>query len=166
MREMTSTYPESKRAPTAVISSSQKLVSCIDQELEPSEWHEVDQSRIDRFADATGDHQWIHVDPRRAAFGPFGTTIAQGYLTLSLLPLLMAEVIDFDGATMTVNYGLNKVRFPAPVPAGAQVRAIVTVTSVVDVEAGAQVSFRVIVECAGSPKPVCIAEPVWLVAFG
>ena len=162
---MTSTYPELKRAPTTVLSSFQELASCIDQELEPSEWHEVDQSRIDRFADATGDHQWIHVDPRRAASGPFGTTIAQGYLTLSLLPQLMAEVIDFDGA-MTVNYGLNKVRFPAPVPAGVQVRALVTVTSVVDVEAGVQVAFRVIVECAGSPKPVCIAEPVWLVAFG
>ena len=108
----------------------------IGQELGPTEWLDVDQERIDRFADATGDHQWIHVDAERAAEGPFGTTIAHGYLTLSLLPLLMSDTLNLTGYRMGINYGVNKVRFPAPVPSGSRIRATFTVQSVEEVPGG------------------------------
>jgi acyl dehydratase len=132
----------------------------IGKELGPTEWLEVDQERIDRFADATGDHQWIHVDPERAAEGPFGTTVAHGYLTLSLLPLLMSGALNLTGYGMGINYGLNKVRFPAPVPSGSRVRATFTVQSVEDVPAGEQGVVLATVEREGSDKPVCVAEVV------
>ncbi|HLV58310.1 MAG TPA: MaoC family dehydratase [Natronosporangium sp.] len=125
-----------------------------------TDWMEVDQSRIDKFADATGDHQWIHVDPQRAAAGPFGTTIAHGYLTLSLLPALLAGKLRVEGTRMAVNYGLNRVRFPAPVPSGSRVRARVEVVEVTEVEGGAQVVAKVTVEREGGDKPVCVAETV------
>ncbi len=128
--------------------------------LGQSGWHAVDQDKITRFADATGDHQWIHIDPQRAAQGPYGTTIAHGYLTLSLIPMLSAEVVKVQGARMGVNYGLNKVRFPAPVPAGSKVRATFELLSVEDVEGGVQVVSRVTVEREGGDKPVCVAETV------
>ncbi|HEY3009739.1 MAG TPA: MaoC family dehydratase [Micromonosporaceae bacterium] len=130
-------------------------------ELGVSDWIEIDQDRIDRFADATGDRQWIHVDPERARGGPFGTTVAHGYLTLSLIPALAASVWSLDNAKMGVNYGLNKVRFPAPVPVGSRVRARLELLSVEDVPGnGVQLTARVTVERAGGDKPVCVAETV------
>ena len=125
-----------------------------------SDWVTVDQERINTFADATGDHQWIHIDPQRAAQGPFGTTIAHGYLTLSLIPMLSADVVKVQGARMGINYGLNKVRFPAPLPAGEMVRATFELLSVEDVEGGVQVVSKVTVEREGGEKPVCVAETV------
>ncbi len=111
---MSSTYPELKRGPLRVYASAEQLDPDVGTEIGVSEWHTVNQARIDKFAEATGDFQWIHVDPARAADGPHGTTIAHGFLTLSLMPMLMAEVIDFDNAIMTVNYGLNRVPPPRP----------------------------------------------------
>jgi acyl dehydratase len=125
-----------------------------------SEWHQIDQGQVDMFADATGDHQWIHVDTERARQGPFGTTIAHGYLTLSLVPQLASEVYRVNGIRMGINYGLNKVRFPAPVPVGSRVRAGVEVLDVADVEGGVQVSSRVTVEIEGAAKPSCVAETI------
>ena len=126
----------------------------------PSSWIEIPQDRIDAFAEATGDHQWIHVDPERAASGPFGSTIAHGYLTLSLLPVASYEVIPREGR-MSINYGLNRVRFPAPVPVGSRVRASFEVGTVEEVDGGAQVTMTASVEREGGAKPVCVAEIVF-----
>lgn len=130
-----------------------------------SAWQEIDQKRIDLFADATGDHQWIHVDPERAAKGPFGTTIAHGYLTLSLAPALLQRVLKVEGMTFGVNYGCNKVRFPSPVPVGSRVRMGVTVASVEDVsggeQGGVQVNFDLVMELEGSDKPACVSQVVY-----
>lgn len=128
--------------------------------LGTSDWVVIDQSRIDRFADATGDHQWIHVDAERAAAGPFGTTVAHGYLTLSLLPSLGPTIYRVEGARMGINYGLNKVRFPAPVPVGSKVRAHAELLDVTDIEGGAQLVVRYTVERDGGSKPVCVAESI------
>ncbi|MGH9100717.1 MAG: MaoC family dehydratase [Acidimicrobiales bacterium] len=125
-----------------------------------SDWVLVDQGRIDRFADATGDHQWIHVDPERAAQGPFGTTIAHGFLTLSLVPLLLAQVVRVEGVALGVNYGCNRVRFPAPVPAGSEVRVGASVASAEEVPGGIQVVLDVTVEIRGADKPSCVAQLV------
>ena len=132
----------------------------IAKELGPTEWLEVDQERIDRFAEATGDHQWIHVDPNRAAEGPFGGTIAHGYLTLSLCAPLMGGALQLTGYRMGINYGVNKVRFPAPVPSGSRVRATFTVQSVEEVPGGEQGVVLAVVEREGGEKPVCVAELV------
>lgn len=132
----------------------------IGKELGPTEWLEVAQERIDEFAHATDDPQWIHVDPVRAAEGPFGTTIAHGFLTLSLCIPLMAEVLVLDGYRMGINYGVNKVRFPAPVPSGARIRARFTVQSVEEVAGGEQGVILATVEREGGDKPVCVAELV------
>ena len=138
-----------------------ELRDLIGKELEPSDWLEVTQERIDAFADATGDHQWIHVDPVRAADGPFGTTIAHGFLTLSLCaPLLAQALAGVTASGMSVNYGSNKVRFPAPVPVGSRIRARVTIASVDEVPGGEQMVAVTTVERAGSDKPVCVAELV------
>jgi acyl dehydratase len=127
----------------------------------PSSWLEVTQERIDQFADATGDHQWIHVDPERAAQGPFGTTIAHGFLTLSLLVKFIDEVRPSSGEfRMGINYGVNRVRFPAPVPVGSKLRAHFEVLEVADVEGGVQVVTQGTVEREGGEKPVCVAEMV------
>ncbi|HZT90759.1 MAG TPA: MaoC family dehydratase [Gaiellaceae bacterium] len=126
----------------------------------PSSWIEITQERIDRFAEATGDHQWIHVDPERAKEGPFGTTIAHGYLTLSLLPVASYEVVPRQGR-MGINYGANRVRFPAPVPVGSRVRATFEVGEVREVEGGGQVTMTATVEREGGEKPVCVAEVVF-----
>jgi len=126
--------------------------------LGASGWHTISQDQINGFADATGDHQWIHLDPERAAAGPFGTTIAHGYLTLSLAPMLLSQVIEVRGAAITVNYGLNKVRFPAPVPVGSRVRAVVVLTAFDDVGGGVQGMLSTTFEREGSDKPVCVAE--------
>ncbi|HEY8453316.1 MAG: MaoC family dehydratase [Micromonosporaceae bacterium] len=140
--------------------SLDELRNAVGTDLGYTDWMEVDQSRIDKFAEATGDHQWIHVDPQRAAAGPFGTTIAHGYLTLSLLPALVAGKLRVEGTRMAINYGLNRVRFPAPVPSGSRVRARVEVQEVTEVEGGAQVVAKVTVEREGGEKPVCVAETV------
>lgn len=126
-----------------------------------SDWVTVDQSRIDLFADATDDHQWIHVDPERAAAGPFKTTIAHGFLTLSLLPVLIAGVYRVEGTKMGINYGLNKVRFTSPLPVGSKVRATITLGDVADASGGAvQVTNQVTVEIDGAERPALVAE--WL----
>ncbi|MEU0505061.1 MaoC family dehydratase [Nocardia sp. NPDC005998] len=135
-----------------------ELEQAVGTHLGYSEWHTVTQEQIDLFAAATGDHQWIHVDPVRAAQGPFGTTIAHGYLTLSLLPLLVSQVYRVDGLKMGINYGCNKVRFPSPVPSGSRVRAGVELAEIKPTNAGVQVTARVTIEREGGDKPACIAE--------
>jgi acyl dehydratase len=136
------------------------LRQAVGTDLGHSEWVLIDQRRIDTFADATGDHQWIHVDPERAASGPFGTTIAHGYLTLSLVPLLAGEIVKVKGVRMGVNYGVNKVRFPASVPVDSRLRASVRIAAVEDVTDGVQVTSVVTIEREGGDKPVCVAETV------
>jgi acyl dehydratase len=126
----------------------------------PSSWIEVTQEKIDRFAEATGDHQWIHVDPERAKDGPFGTTIAHGYLTLSLLPVASYEVIPREG-TMGINYGVNRVRFPAPVPVGSKLRTTFEEKAVDDFPGGRQSTYVATIEREGGDKPVCVAEVVF-----
>jgi acyl dehydratase len=125
-----------------------------------SDWLTIDQSHIDMFAEATGDHQWIHVDRERAAAGPFGTTIAHGFLTLALLPVLIAQVYRVENVRMGINYGLNKVRFTAPVPVGSKVRGNIELVDVTDVAGGVQLTNKVTVEIEGSERPALVAE--WL----
>jgi acyl dehydratase len=132
----------------------------VGQEVGVSDWITVDQKRIDQFAEATGDHQWIHVDPVRAAAGPFGATVAHGFLTLSLLPEMSASAFQVLDTRMGVNYGLNRVRFPAPVPSGSRLRGRFKLLSYEPIEGGAQVTVEVTMEREGSPKPVCVAESV------
>jgi acyl dehydratase len=127
-------------------------------ELGPSEWKEIRQDRIDAFADATGDHQWIHVDPERAADGPFGTTVAHGFLTLSMLPEATFALMRVEDASAAINYGLDKVRFPAPVPVGSRIRASFRIADVSEVPGGVQVKTVATVEREGGEKPVCVAE--------
>jgi acyl dehydratase len=136
------------------------LRAAAGEELGVSQWHEVTQEQIDKFADATGDHQWIHVDRERAKAGPFGTTIAHGYLTLSLIPMLSAEVMRVDGVKMGINYGLNRLRFPSPVKTGSRVRARIKNVSVDDVDGGLQVVNQVTIEVEGQDKPSAVAETV------
>ena len=131
-------------------------------ELGTSDWHEVTQEHVNLFADATGDHQWIHVDVERAKKeSPFGGPIAHGYLTLSLLVPLLAQVLVVTDTVMGVNYGLNKVRFPSPVPVGSRVRLTATLTGVEEITGGKQLTFACVIEREGGDKPVCIAEPVY-----
>ncbi|WP_343601074.1 MaoC family dehydratase [Mycobacterium sp.] len=137
------------------------LTAAAGQELGQSSWVTITQDDVNLFADATGDHQWIHVDPERAATGPFGTTIAHGFLTLSLLPRLTHEIYTVKGVTLSINYGLNKVRFPAPVPVGARVRAKSSLVDVEDLGNGAvQATVSTVIEIEGSAKPACVAESV------
>jgi acyl dehydratase len=127
----------------------------------PSDWLTVDQRRIDEFARATSDEQWIHTDPVRAAAGPFGTTIAHGFLTLSLLSPLFDELVVFEDMAVSINYGLDRVRFPAPVPVGSRIRATFEVDSVHEIEGGIQATFTARLEREGSEKPVCVAVKVY-----
>ncbi|PJM96212.1 MaoC family dehydratase [Streptomyces sp. CB01373] len=143
-----------------IFTSPDELRAAVGEPLGYTEWLEIDQKRIDLFADATGDHQWIHVDPEKAAAGPFGTTIAHGYLSLSLLPVFGPQLIEVRGVRMGVNYGTNKVRFPAPVPVGSRLRATAVITGVDEVPGGAQVTVAFTVEREGGDKPVCVAESV------
>jgi acyl dehydratase len=129
-------------------------------ELGPSEWREITQEQVNQFADATGDHQWIHVDLERAAAGPFGGTIAHGYLTLSMLPQASFELMQVDDASAAINYGLNKLRFPAPVPVGSRIRTTFRVADVTEVDGGVQVTTAATVEREGIEKPVCVAETI------
>ena len=136
------------------------LQPLVGQEVGVSEWITVDQKRIDLFADATGDHQWIHVDPVRAAAGPFGATVAHGFLTLSLLPEMSASAFEVRDTRMGVNYGLNRVRFPSPVPCGSRLRGRFKLLSYEPIEGGAQMTVEMTMEREGSTKPVCVAESV------
>ena len=131
-----------------------------------SEWLDIDQARVDLFAQATGDHQWIHVDQERAAGGPFGGTIAHGYLTLSLLPWFLRQLLVVDGVKFAVNYGCNKVRFISPVRVGSRLRGGVTVASVEQIGDAHQVVLVVTIEIAGQEKPACVAEAVTRYTFG
>ena len=133
----------------------------VGQHLGYSEWHRIEQAQINLFAEATGDHQWIHVDPERAAKGPFGKTIAHGFMTLALLPRLQHQMYTVNGIKLAINYGLNKVRFPAPVPVGSRVRAQSSLVGVEDLGNGAaQATVSTTVEVEGSDKPACVAESV------
>jgi acyl dehydratase len=138
----------------------QELQHHAGQALGTSSWHVVTQEQVDLFAEATGDHQWIHVDRERAAAGPFGGTVAHGYLTLSFIPQLLAEVVNVTGADLAVNYGLNRVRFPAPLPTGSRVRASVECQAVQEVRGGHQAVYLISVRRDSSDKPVCIAEQI------
>ena len=143
------------------IASLAELKALVGEEIAISDWVEITQERINLFADATGDHQWIHIDPERARKeSPYGTTIAHGFLTLSLLPMLLQNAMTMLDVRMGVNYGTNKVRFPAPVPVGSKLRARVFLLSVDDIEGGAQVVWQVTMEREGSSKPVCVAESI------
>jgi acyl dehydratase len=129
----------------------------IGQRLGASDWVTITQDTINAFADATGDHQWIHVDPERAKDGPFGTTVAHGYLTLSLVPRLLPEIVRFDGFAFTVNYGCERVRFPSPVPVGSRVRAGVAVQRITEVDGGVQLALDITFELRDVAKPACVA---------
>jgi acyl dehydratase len=137
-----------------------EMAQLVGQEIGLSEWITVTQERIQLFADATNDHQWIHVDVERAKAGPFGTTIAHGFLTLSLLPEMAASAFGVREARMGVNYGLNKVRFPAPVPSGSRIRGRFKLLAYEPLDGGAQMTIQVTMEREGSDKPVCIAESI------
>ncbi|WP_066953331.1 MaoC family dehydratase [Streptomyces lushanensis] len=143
-----------------IFTSAGELRAGVGEPLGHSDWLEIDQERIDLFAEATGDHQWIHVDPERAAAGPFGTTIAHGYLTLSLLPLFVPQIVQVENVRMGINYGTNKVRFPSPVPVGSRLRASAVLTEAVEAGGGVQITTLVTVEREGAEKPACVAESV------
>ena len=130
----------------------------VGAQLGVSDWHEVTQAEVDRFAEVTGDDQWIHTDPARATQTPFGGTIAHGYYTLSLHPVLIKQLMTYEGFAFAVNYGLNKVRFPAPLPVGNRVRMRATLVDVEDVLGGAQITMKLTFEGEGALKPVCVAE--------
>jgi acyl dehydratase len=143
-------------------STFEEIESAVGEEIGTTDWVEITQERVDRFADATGDHQWIHVDVEKAAEGPFGGTIAHGYLTLSLIPWLSSQVFALETPGAKLNYGVNKVRFPNPVRVGSQVRATVSVGSVTDIPAGKQLTMKYVVAIDGQDKPACVAETVVL----
>jgi len=135
--------------------------SLAGQDLGASSWLDITQERVNTFADATGDHQWIHIDVERAKSGPFGGPIAHGYLTLSLGPTLAPQIFGVSGISMGVNYGCGKVRFPSPVPVGSKLRLGVTLMSVEDVPGGAQVTQEFVFEVEGASKPSCVAEVIF-----
>lgn len=143
-----------------VFDSPDDLARATGESFGPTEWQAVDQEQVDMFGDATGDRQWIHVDPERAAGGPFGGTIAHGLLTLSLLPDLLGRLYTVENTSMGINYGFNKVRFPVPVPVGARVRMSATLTSVRDEHAFVEALVTSVLEVEGSEKPACVAESI------
>jgi len=149
-----------------VLNDRDEIAQAAGEELGVSEWMEITQDRIDLFADATGDRQWIHVDPERAVDGPFGATVAHGYLTLSLLPFLGAQVFAFAGDVARVNYGLDKVRFMSPITVGSKVRDRVELSEVKDIEKGQQATLRHTVEIKGNDRPACVAETIVLLMAG
>ena len=148
------------------ITGLDELKAAQGEEIGPSGWHHVTQDDVNAFADVTGDHQWIHVDVERAKDTPFGGTIAHGYYTLSLAPKLSAEILAFEGFAYGINYGLNKVRFPAPLPVGSKVRMTAKVASVDDVPGGAQLTLELTFEREDGDKPVCVAEALSRVYAG
>ena len=141
-----------------VFADVEELRAAVGEDLGTSEWVTVDQHRVDIFADATDDHQWIHVDQEKAKGGPFGTTIAHGFLTVALMPKFGWDTFEVKGVAMTVNYGLNKVRFPSPVPVPSRVRGHCRLADVTDVANGVQATIAGTVEIEGWPKPACVAE--------
>ncbi len=145
-----------------VLDDLDELSGLAGEELGTSDWLEIDQGRVDGFADATGDHQWIHVDVERAKAGPFGGTIAHGYLTLSLVPYLGGQVFSLETPGAKLNYGVNKVRFPNPVRVGSRIRSRVVMGEVTDLPTGKQLTFKHTVEIEGQDKPACVAETVVL----
>jgi len=143
------------------IASLAELKSLVGQEVAVSEWVEITQERVNLFADATDDHQWIHLDVERSRReSPYGGTVAHGFLTLSLLPMLMERSIRMKDVRMGVNYGLNKVRFPAPVPVGSRIRGRMKLLAIEDIEGGVQMTWQVTMEREGGDKPVCVAESI------
>lgn len=143
-----------------VFATPGQLLSATGRHLGYSDWLEITQERINLFAEATGDHQWIHVDPARAAAGPFGKTIAHGYLTLSLANLFLPELLRVENTSMGVNYGCEKVRFPAPVPVGSRVRGAGEIISAEEVKGGVQVVVRMTIEVQGSDRPACVVDTI------
>ncbi len=145
---------------TTIYSSAEQLLAAEGQDLGATDWLEIDQARVNLFAEATGDHQWIHVDPVRAASGPFGGCIAHGYLTLSLVNLFLPQLIQVDNLRMGVNYGCDRVRFPAPVKVGARIRGRGEVVRVEQVGAAVQATVRVSVEIEGGERPGCVVDTI------
>lgn len=145
---------------TTIYSSAEQLLAAEGQDLGATDWIEIDQARVNLFAEATGDHQWIHVDPVRAASGPFGGCIAHGYLTLSLVNLFLPQLIQVDNLRMGVNYGCDRVRFPAPVRVGARIRGRGEVVRVEQVGAAVQATVRVSVEIEGGERPGCVVDTI------
>ncbi|MFT6593398.1 MAG: acyl dehydratase [Zhongshania sp.] len=145
---------------TTVFKQPQDLISAVGTVLGSSEWLEIDQQRINLFADATGDYQWIHVDPARAKDGPFGKCIAHGYLTLSLVNLFLPQIVEVQGISMGVNVGCDRIRFPAPVPVGSRVRGTGELMSIEEIKGGVQSVVRVTVEIEGSDRPACVADTI------
>ena len=145
---------------TTTFENPAALLASAGQHLGYSDWLQIDQERINLFADATGDHQWIHVDPERAAQGPFGKTIAHGYLTLSLANLFLPQIMQVNNVSMGVNYGCEKVRFPAPVPVGSRVRGGGEVISAEEVKGGVQVVVRMTIEVESGDRPACVIDTI------
>ena len=143
-----------------IFESPHDLKAAVGKHLGYSEWLEIDQHRINQFADATGDHQWIHVDPERAKDGPFGGCIAHGYLTQSLVNHFLPQIVEVRGISMGVNYGADKLRFPAPVPVGSKIRGGGELLSVEEVKGGVQATVRVTVEIEGSARPGCVIDTI------
>lgn len=150
-----------ERMPPRVFASIADLQTAVGSHLGHSDWWEISQERVNRFADATDDHQYIHVDPERAAFTPFGGPIAHGYLTLSMAVAFVRQILEVEGIRLVVNYGLNRVRFPAPVPVGSQLRAGAELAAVEEIEGGAQVLLALTFEVEAGDRPVCVAEAVF-----
>jgi acyl dehydratase len=145
-----------------VLTTFDQVTEAVGEELGTSDWLEIDQERVNAFADATGDHQWIHVDVERSKAGPFGGTIAHGYLTLSLIPQFSPQIFTLDTPGAKLNYGTNKVRFPNPVKVGMRIRATASILEVTDVPAGKQMVTKYVIEIEGEDKPACVAETVVL----
>jgi acyl dehydratase len=146
---------------TTTVDNIDAFHDLVGQHIGYSEWQPITQERINLFADATDDHQWIHVEPVLAKRGPFGTTVAHGYLTLSLAPILLNKVLTVNNTRLGINYGANKVRFPSPVPVDSEVRMGVTVVDAEDVEGGVQVVFDLVIELRDAPKPACVAQVIY-----
>ena len=140
-----------------ILDGPDEVVAALGSNLGQSEWLSIEQPRIDMFAEATGDHQWIHVDPERASSGPFGATIAHGYLTLALTNYFLPRIVEVRGFDAGINYGLDKVRFPAPVPVGSRVRAEVELSGVTEIAGGLQTEMKITIEVEGVEKPACVA---------
>jgi acyl dehydratase len=145
-----------------IFTTPDEILAAIGEPIGVSEWLTIDQERINQFAEATGDHQWIHLDAERAASGPFGRTVAHGYLTLSLVVMLGHQVFEFNTGNPMINYGVNKVRFPRPVLVDSRIRASVSINGVQPVAAGTQVTMGFVIEIEGESKPACVAETVIL----
>jgi acyl dehydratase len=143
-----------------VFESPKDLAKAVGQQLGHSDWLEITQERIDQFAEATGDHQWIHVDPERAKQGPFGATIAHGYLTQSLVNLFLPQIVEVRGISMGVNYGADRLRFPAPVPVGSRIRGSAELLEVEEIKGTVQTKVRVTVEIEGSDRPACVIDTI------